>query len=378
MKLKSCGLPSVLLLVVFVLSAVKLAGATSTLSPTFTISNVSGKMAYDSGTGEVFVQHGIDYATVSVISDSTNHFVANVTTVEAYGFNGGLVYDSGKGEVFAASGDAHSGGAGTPTITAVSDGNNTVVATITYSTFGNSAYNFPYEPTRMAYDSGKGEIFIVDPGSSGYAFGNVYVMSDSSNTVGASVQVGHSPGELVYDSGMGEIFVANAGSNTVSVIADNNNSVIATINVGSSPCGLAYDSSKSEVFVYNEGDGTVSVISDSTNAVVANVTGIAANYATYTIAYDSGNGMIFAGNAVISDNTNTISAMLPAGLGDMVYDSGKGEIFATSNSGNTVVFSNSSIPEYGSIGLFTGAAIITTMTACAIAIARRKSKQTRL
>lgn len=360
---------------VFVLSAVKLVGATSTLSPTYTISNISGTMAYDFSANEVFMQYGIDYATVSVVSDSNYAVVANVTTVESYGFNGGLVYDSGKGVVFAASGDAHSGGGGTPTITTISDSNNTVVAEISYFNFGNSAYNFPYEPTRMAYDSGKGEIFIVDPGSSGYAFGNVYVMSDSSYTVGASVQVGHSPGELVYDSGMGEIFVVNTGSNTVSVISDGNNSVAATINVGSGPCGLAYDSSKSEVFVFNERDGTVSVISDTSNTVVANVTGIAKTYATFTIAYDSGNGMIFAGNSVISDTTNTVVAQLPANLGDMVYDSGKGEIYALSNLG-TLVFSDSSVPEYGSIGFLATAATIMAVTICAISTAKKKSKQT--
>jgi hypothetical protein len=111
--------------------------------------------------------------------------------------------------------------------------------------------------------------------------------------------------------------------------------------------------------------------------VVANVTGIAATYAVNTIAYDSGNGMVFAGNAVISDNTNTIVSQLPTNLGDIVYDSGKAEIFATGSS-NTIVFSNSSIPEYTSTGLFAAATTITAMTILVIAIARRKTKQTAL
>src|SRR5271157_2687764 len=351
MKLKACKILSVLLCAVFVLSAVKLVGATSTLSPTFTINNISGKMAYDSGTGAIFLQYGIDYAVVSVISDSNHAVVANVTTAESYGFNGGLVYDPGKGVVFAASGDAHSGGSGVPTITAISDSNNSVVAAISYSNFGNSAYNFPYEPTRMAYDSGKGEIFMIDPGST-YASGRVYIMSDSCYTLlSTNVGVGHSPGELVYDSGKGEIFVANGGDNTVTVISDSNNSVVETINVGSGPCGLAYDSNTSEMFVYNSGDGTVSVISDSTNTVVANVTGIAKTYAAYTIAYDPSVGMVFAGNSGITDNTNTVVAQHPASLGDLVFDSGKGEVFAVS-ANSLAVFSDSSlVPEVGNLAM---------------------------
>jgi DNA-binding beta-propeller fold protein YncE len=238
MKFKGCRILGLLLLAVFVLSAVKLVGATSTLSPTFTVNNISGKMAYDSGTGAIFVQYGIDYAVVSVISDSNYAVVTNVTTVESYGFNGGLVYDSSKGVVFASSGDAHSGGSGVPTIAAISDSNNSVVAAISYSNFGNSAYNFPYEPTRMAYDSGKGEIFIIDPGSA-YASGRVYIMSDSTYTIlPTSAVVGNSPGEMIYDSGMGEIFVANTGSKTISVISDTNDTVVATRAMAQSPSYL--------------------------------------------------------------------------------------------------------------------------------------------
>jgi YVTN family beta-propeller protein len=377
MKAKGCRILSVLLCAVFVLSAVKLAGATSTLSPTYTISGVSGNMAYDSGLGAVCVQWGIEYGVVSVILDSNNTVIANVTTVQTNGQNNGLVYDSGKGEIFASSGDGYNLETGLPpTITVIPDSNDSAVATtINAGSFGNSAYNFPYEPTRMAYDSGKNEIFIVDPGA--YGSGTVYVMNDSTYTLFASIGgVGNSGGDLVYDSGRGEIFVANEGSNTVSIISDSNNTVVANVTVGSSPYGMAYDSSKGEVFVFNEGDNTVSVINDTSDTVIANVTGVTATPFS-TIAYDAGTGMVFAGNAVISDSSNSIIAQLPAGLGDMVYDSGKGEIFAATISG-TDVFSNSSIPEYGSTGLLAAAVAATAITICAVAITRRKSKQTAL
>jgi DNA-binding beta-propeller fold protein YncE len=75
------------------------------------------------------------------------------------------------------------------------------------------------------------------------------------------------PDAVAYDSGKGAIFVANPGTSTaagnVSVISDSINAIIATVTVGTGPNALAYDSGKAEVYVVNGGDGTVSVISDS-------------------------------------------------------------------------------------------------------------------
>ena len=70
--------------------------------------------------------------------------------------------------------------------------------------------------------------------------------------VTATIPVGNGPEGIAYDSGKGEIFVANAGSNSISVISDVNYSVIATIPLPSdspSPSDLAYDSSNGEIFV---------------------------------------------------------------------------------------------------------------------------------
>ena len=125
-------------------------------------------------------------------------------------------------------------------------------------------------PEGVAYDSGKGEIFVINWDSS-----SVSVISDSTNTVITNVTVS-GPTGIAYDSGKGEIFVTNGGSwsaygNTVSVISDSTNTIVATINVGNDPTGLAYDSGKGEIFVSNSGTNTLSVISDSTNDVVATV-----------------------------------------------------------------------------------------------------------
>lgn len=57
---------------------------------------------------------------------------------------------------------------------------------------------------------------------------------------------GKQPWGVAYDSSKGEIFVVNTGDNTVSVISDNTNNVVATINVGTSPNSITYYSAKSE------------------------------------------------------------------------------------------------------------------------------------
>jgi len=82
--------------------------------------------------------------------------------------------------------------------------------------------------------------------------------------VTATVTVGSAPDGVAYDSGKGEVFVANEGPpGTVSVIFDSTNTVLTTVAVGTGPFGVAYDSGKGEVFVSNLLSGTVSVISDT-------------------------------------------------------------------------------------------------------------------
>jgi len=53
--------------------------------------------------------------------------------------------------------------------------------------------------------------------------------------VTATIPVRNAPKGIVYDSGKGEIFVSNGQDNTVSVISDSTNTVIATIPVGGYP-----------------------------------------------------------------------------------------------------------------------------------------------
>ena len=72
----------------------------------------------------------------------------------------------------------------------------------------------------------------------------------------ATVTVGSSPQGIAYDYGKGEIFVANSGGDTVSMISDTANVLQANITVGNNPSGVAYDSAKGEIFVANYGSNT--------------------------------------------------------------------------------------------------------------------------
>ncbi len=313
-------------------------------------------LAYDSTKSEIYVAE-FSAPAVSAISDSTNAIVA---TVDIPGLNNPgfqespspqyIAYDSGKGEIFVSNLYGNC-------VTVISDSTNKVVTTID---LGNNSVNdgIGNYPVELAYDSGKGEIFVVNQGATTVvgsvdaSAGTLSVISDATNTVVATVPLGDFPSAIAYDSGKGELFVANDGktpsdtsaSNTatgaVNVISDTTNSVVATLTVGPFPDGIAYDSAKGELFVASSGStstaGSVAVVSDSTNAIITTLPLADAG----TIAYDSVMGDLFVvtpktnGTSIISDATNTIVGTRPAGPDpfDIAYDSAKGELFVSNPS----------------------------------------------
>jgi YVTN family beta-propeller protein len=142
----------------------------------------------------------------------------------------------------------------------------------------------PY--TGIAYDNQKGEVFVADYGSD-----NVSVISDSSDTVVATIPVGTAPWGVAYDSGKGEEFVTSG--NNVSVVSDTSNSVVSTIPVGSSPEGIVYDNVSGQVYVADSYSNNVDVISDASDTVVATVSvGSGPDFGTY----DAGNGNVYVAN----------------------------------------------------------------------------------
>jgi YVTN family beta-propeller protein len=260
----------------------------------------------------------------------------------------GIAYDSGKGEVFV---DQYY----YANVAIVNTTTNSVVQTV-------SVGSYPYG---AAYDSGKGEVFVSDYGSQ-----QVSVINDTTNTVVATINVGIEPHGLVYDSAKGEIFVSNFGESNVSVIDDNTNSPIASIQVGTGPGWLAYDSVMSEVFVSNYRSDNVSVISDATNGVVANIP--VGSYPA-GIGFDSSTGQMFVSNAncasapcgqgsisVIDDATNSVVVTVDtdasptdsvhiSSLGDMIvadYGSNDVQVMSDSFDNITSTFSTGAYPSF--------------------------------
>ena len=249
----------------------------------------------------------------------------------------GMAYDTAMNEIFVVNTNAG-------TISVISDSNNTVVATIP---LGNPVpIGVAYW---IAYDSGKSELFV----SLSYAVnGKVIIISDKSNTVVGEMTVGGEPEGLAYDSAKGEIFVANALSNAVSVISDKTDTVTANVTVPYGTSNLAYDSVKGEIFAANippnnmsnpnAFSNTVSAISDSSNQVVAN---ISVGNSPQGLTYDQEKNEIFVTNqasqtvSVISDKNNQVIKTIPFGEYPYAtaYDSSAGEILVISSNGTGLI-----------------------------------------
>ena len=315
MKCRISKLLVLLFVTIFVLSAFNLVNAASTLavSATITVGQFPEGIAYDSGKGEIFVSNQGD-GTVSVISDITNAVVA---TIPVGRYPREIAYDSGKGEIFVAN-------SGDNTVSIISDSTNSVVATVTVGS----------NPRGVAYDSSKSEVFVCNADSH-----SVSVMSDGTNTVVATIAVGYSPTGIAYDSGKNEIFVSNSGSPSISVIRDSDYTVVATIDMGGNAVqGLAYASGKGEIFVADYNAAAVSVISDQTNTVVKEISLGDYGGDPQTLAYNPARGEIIVPVQhliIISESTNAIVDEASINVNNLVYDLGRGEIFAVINDGNT-------------------------------------------
>ncbi|MDE1862700.1 MAG: hypothetical protein KGI33_07300 [Thaumarchaeota archaeon] len=303
--------------------------------------------AYDSKRGEIFVAN-YDSNTVSVISDRNNTVVDTIPVgLEPYH----AVYDPARGEVFVANLGSNTVSVISDRNNTVVDtipvggADRGTVRLQAETGFGGAGY-IPgtVQPQGMAYDPATGEVFVGE-----YRLDQVQAISDANNTIVASIGVGDEPQDMAYDSAKREVFVADygpypvgsyAGPFHVSVISDENHTVVGTITVGTSPFGVAYDPKMGEIFVTNAGSNTVSVINDTTGKVAATMQ----LGDPLSAAYDSATGEVFVTSAshgtvsVISDSSNTVTSTIHVGgapLG-IAYDSATGEVFVTDSESNTV------------------------------------------
>jgi YVTN family beta-propeller protein len=273
-----------------------------------------------------------DFEVGATLVTSNNSLLpgnVEVTTCNPYN----VVYDSGRDEIFVD--DCTVGGSGPPVqptaLWGISVASERVV---TRSPVGYSP------PSALAYDSGRGEIFVAGGDYGDYA---VTVVNDTNGSVVAVLHVGGLPLSMAYDSGRGEVFVANLFSENVSIINDTSNSVTRTIPLGFYPLAVRYANASKEIFVSGSltsangsGTGVVRVISDASDAIVANLT-VGTDPAA--AAYDSGTNEVFVGNSgtgnltVISAQTNLVIATVPIGAAPnfLGYDAARSEIFVASS-----------------------------------------------
>lgn len=260
----------------------------------------------DSSNGDLYVADSGAFA-VNVVSGATNKVVANISLGAP---PVGLDFDTWNGDVYVANGNS---------VSVISGVTNTVVATTSVS-----------YPTRVAFDSSNGDVYVTSYGSN-----NVSVISGTTNTVVKTIPVptGSGPLGVAFDSTNGDIYVADEGPNMVSVISGASNTIVDTISAGDEPYGVGFDSANGDIYVTNAVAPIVSVISGDSNTVVATIS----VPSLYGLASDSTNGDMYVPGdyssnvSVISGVTNKVVATVPVGLdpSGAAFDSTSGYMYVT-------------------------------------------------
>jgi len=287
-------------------------------------------LASDSGVGQVFVSDG-SWVNLSAISEATDRIVAQIPlgTESRY-----MAYDPARQQVFVATSDANN-------VTVVSDSTDRVVALVSLQ-----------NPEYLTYDSAVGRVFVTNlyQGTGNY-FGQLSAISDSTDTVTASVPSVSFLLGVACDPATGEVFVAEVDSNSVGVFSDTTGSLVANVSIGGSPGALAYDAARGEMFVTDSTNNDVSVISAATNQVVRS---ISVGESPAGIAYDPVTGEIFVANgrsdnvSVISDATDNVIADIPVGSSPMgiAIDDATGNAFVANWGQGTVSILSTGPREY--------------------------------
>jgi YVTN family beta-propeller protein len=302
--------------------------------------------AYDGARSEVFVANSgmgqSDAGSLTVINDGTDRAAA---TIPVEGTPVALAYDPEKGEVFVGS------YANPADVSVVNDTTNTVVANISldpeHETNGPS-------PVALAYDRSMGEILVFGYNfSSDPALEEVYVINDTRDNVTATIQtgtgqpgVGDIPyGAIVYDSTRGEVFVAAQDSDSepggkggwVTVINGTTDQIVTKILSFFSPDGLAYSPELGQVYVSNAFGGgaywaNLSVISDVSNSYVANVSLGAAGAEPAGVSYDPASGTAFVADSASNNVTEVFLEVFSASLNSSRTSVDVGEPFWVNSS----------------------------------------------
>jgi DNA-binding beta-propeller fold protein YncE len=291
------------------------------------------KLTYDSYKGEIWLttyENTTNMLGMHVIEPSnivtaiSDSDYSSIASVTVNGgFSSGIAYDSALHEIWVINENFD-------TVTIISDTSNSVVATIDLNYTSSYTVYDHFGISCIVYDSGKGEMFV-----SNFVSGYVSVILDSTRQVVATIPLGNDPypTSLIYDSSKGEIFVCYdvlSGKNNasfISVISDDTNSVVATVPLDNRTVNRGvYDYANGEIYATCRSDSSLLVISDVTNTVVGS---IPLEYSPFgDVGFDPVKSILLVGTLngmtyVISDKTNSVVETAPISSVSMVYDSGR-------------------------------------------------------
>ncbi len=148
---------------------------------------------------------------------------------------------------------------------------------------------------------------------------NVSVIDTSTNTVTATIPVGHSPIGVVFSPDGTRAYVTNGADDTVSVIDTGANAVVATISLGNlanngAPAFPAITPDGKSLYVPDSVNQIVQVVSTATNSVVATIPVPNPNAVAITPdgaqAYVQNFETVVNGLTVIDTATNTVTAVI--------------------------------------------------------------------
>lgn len=264
--------------------------------------------------------------TISLIDPETGRVAASPSTGQFTATSLAITPDGGR--VYVASGNGGGEGQTGGSIVVLDTATNVILTTLSVN-----------NPFWIALNSTGSRAYFTNSLSDGTGF--VSVIDTFTNTVTASIPVGHRPLGIALSPNGDTAYVANATDNTVSVIDALSNTVTATIPVPTFPWGVATTPDGRHVYVSSQGATTVTVIDTSTNTVVQNIPvgegalGVAIN-PSGTRAYVA----ISVTNsvAVIDTTTYSVVATVPVGtypIGVTVAPLG-GQLFVANEQSNSV------------------------------------------
>jgi YVTN family beta-propeller protein len=120
------------------------------------------------------------------------------------------------------------------------------------------------QPTDVAVNSKKNEVYIVNRQPSGN--GSVSVINAEKNQVAATIGVHRLPTSIAVENAGHRAYVVNSGSNNVSVIDLDARREIAALPTGQQPAKVRVSPDDRTVAVTNRNDGSVALYSARTNA----------------------------------------------------------------------------------------------------------------